>query len=248
MTLAFHSSRHLFSILQHALKGSTNKMQITKLAHQALQDWQAMASQLATHPFPITFLVPHAPHYLSTSDASQEGMGGMWLPSRLTTGMQPTVWCAPFTKEVQNNLVSQFNIMGMTTINKIELAAAVLGHATQLETIPKLSYVNTYLGLDNTAAQAWLCKGSVTTTNAPAHILHLFAQHCRCHNANLKPFYIEGYTNTIADLLLHSFSMPDDALLQTLQRLPPVQPPLVACDPTGSLGLYTELNRIKQTV
>jgi hypothetical protein len=58
-----------------------------------------MASQLATHPVPITSLVPHAPQYLSTSDASQEGMGGMWLPSRLTTDMQPTVWRASFTKE-----------------------------------------------------------------------------------------------------------------------------------------------------
>jgi hypothetical protein len=134
-----------------------------------------------------------------------------------------------------NNLVSQFNIMGMTTINEIELAAAVLGHATQLETIPQHSYVNTYLGLDRTAAQAWLRNGFITTTNAPAKILHLFAQHCRCHNANLKPFYIEGYTNTIADLLPRSFSMLDDALLQTLQRLAPIQPPWWLVTPRAAL-------------
>ena len=242
MTLAFHSSKHLFSSLQHALKGKHRKLRITNMARLALGDWLTMTTHLATCPVPITSFVPHAPHYLATSDASQDGMGGMWLPSLLASDKQPTVWRAPFIQEVRNNLVSSSNVMGTTTINEMELAAAVLGHATLLETIPHYRYINTYMGLDNTAAQAWLHHGSTSTTKAPAHILRLLAHYSRSYNATLNSFHVDGTTNTIADLLSRSFSFSDADLLQTLQRVAPVQPPWRLVTPRAAL--VSKLNSI----
>jgi hypothetical protein len=152
MTLALHSSAHLFSVLQHVLRGTSRKVRIPKVAHQALHDWQDVARNIARHPVPITSLVPHAPHYVSTSDASQDGMGGMWLPTRLTTDCQPCVWRAPFHPNIKDNLVSHTNPHGIINNSELELAAAVLGHATQLSHTPARCYTNTYLGTDNTPA------------------------------------------------------------------------------------------------
>jgi hypothetical protein len=132
MTLALHSSTHLFSVLQHVLRGTSQKVRIPKVAQQALQDWQDMARNIAQRPVPITSLVPHAPHYVSTSDALRDGMGGMWLPTRLTTDCQPCVWRTPFHPAIKDNLVSHTNPQGTINNSELELAAAVLGHAAQL--------------------------------------------------------------------------------------------------------------------
>jgi len=251
MTLALHSSAHLFSVLQHVLQGTSRKVRIPKVAHQALQDWQDMAQNIAQHPVPITSLVPHAPHYVSTSDASQDGMGGMWLPTRLIPDGQPCVWRAPFHPNIKTNLVSHTNPRGIINNSELELAAAVLGHAIQLSHTPTHCYTNTYLGTDNTAAQAWLHNGSVTSIKAPAKLLRQLAHTCRHHNARLTAIHVNGLTNTIADFLSRSFHLSDTELLDALQQMAPIQPPWKLVTPAVTWVCDTNwalLNRHPATV
>jgi hypothetical protein len=225
MTLALHSSQHLFSALQHQLNSSGPRFRISQLSKRALADWQVMARQLVSHPVSITSLVPHAPHYVGATDASLQGMGGFWLPTVLTHDTQPCAWRSPFPTGIQNALVTQQNRTGRINNSDLELAAAIMGHATQHLHTKTPPYTNTYLATDNSATQAWITKGSVSTDKPPAFLLRLLAQHCRLWNARLSSVFVNGTTNTIADLLSRSFHLTDDQLLRRLQSLVPTKQP-----------------------
>jgi hypothetical protein len=225
MTLAMHSSQHLFSALQHQLHSKGHRFRISQLSKLALADWQIMAQQLRTHPVAITSLVPHAPHYVGATDASVQGMGGFWLPTIRTHDTQPCAWRSPFPETIQSLLVSHKNKIGKVNNSDLELAAAITGHATQHLHTNAPAYTNTYLATDNSAAQAWITKGSVSTDKPPASLLRLLAQHCRLWNARLSSVFVNGETNNIADLLSRSFHLSDVQLLRKLQSLFPTKQP-----------------------
>ncbi len=142
MMLAIHSSGYLFSALQQLLQQSGRRIQITALACQALQDWNQLLQSLAQHPVPITTLVPHAPHYVGASDASGEGMGGFWFPTRLQQDTQPCIWHYPFTADIRTKLVTATNPNGKINNSELEPAAAIFGHSLQLLLTPPTPYVN----------------------------------------------------------------------------------------------------------
>jgi hypothetical protein len=155
MTLAIHSTRYLFSILQFALtKATTRRFRLSTLTKQALRDWQILLKHLQTCAVPITMVVPHAPHYWAATDASKEGIGGFWLPSNITPDQQPCVWRHKFSDTIARSLITQDNLHGTLCNSDLELAAVIVGHATQNHHSPPTSYRCTYIATDNSAAHA----------------------------------------------------------------------------------------------
>jgi hypothetical protein len=225
MTMAIHSSVYLFSPLQQLLLNKGKRLRITNLARCTLHDWQQLLHSLHTHPVPITSLVPHAPHYIGTTDASQWGMGGCWFPTILAQDSQPCLWRNPLPAHITSNIITAANLTGTINNSELELAAAILGHATQLESTPPAPYTSTYLGTDNTPTQAWLTSGSVSSIKPTAYLLRRLATDCRRANATLTSIFLPGCTNTIADFLSRSFHWSDADLLNRMQYLFPVQPP-----------------------
>ena len=246
VTLAVHSSKYLFSILQHALaRVSSRRFRITSLLKAALRDWVTLLQQLTAVPVPIAMTVPHAPHFWGATDASREGLGGFWLPSTLAPNTPPCAWRYRLPHDLMDNLVTASNPSGTINNSDLELAALVLGHDTQLSHNPTLPYTCTMLGTDNIAAKTWLSKGSTTTTGPPAFLLRHLAGTCRKKNAVLQPLFIAGQTNTIADFLSRSFHLTDDEFLTRLQLLAPLQPPwrLVTPPATSTYEMNLALSR-----
>jgi hypothetical protein len=163
-------------------------------------------------------------------------MGGFWYPTILTNDSQPCIWRYPFPTHISNALVSADNTSGWLNNSELELAAAVLGHATQLASIPRSRYTKTYLGTDNTAAQAWISAGSTSSIKAPAFLLRRLAQDCRLANASLTSVAIPGLTNSLADLLSRSFHLSHTDLLHQIQTHYPIQPPWKLVTPPGHLA------------
>jgi hypothetical protein len=224
MTLSLHSSSLFFSLLQHLLKGNRRRMRLPRLAKLALYDWQHMLSTLAEHPVPITSLVPHAPHYFGATDASADGMGGWWIPTTLASDSQPTVWRQPFLDAVRRALTTAAQ-QGTLNNSELELAAAVLGHALLLKSTPWHPYRSVLQGIDNSAAQAWITRGTTSASFIPAHFLRLLACASRNHNSHLSSIFIPGHTNTLSDLLSRSFQLTNNKLLDAIHQMAPLQQP-----------------------
>jgi len=225
MTLALHSSALLFSALQNLLRSDRRRMRIPALACAFLQDWLHMATAAASTPVPITSLVPHAPHYIGATDASKEGMGGWWVPTSLAPDTQPYVWRQAWPPQVARNIVSTNNLAGTYNNSKLELAAAVLGHATLLQTTPVMPYKAVFQGIDNTAAQSWITRGNTPDSVAPALLLRALARDSHHYGSCFSAFYIPGVTNSLSDLLSRSFNLSDAELLEKIHAMAPSQQP-----------------------
>jgi hypothetical protein len=206
MALAINSAHYLFSVLQQALTACTPyRFRISALLHQVLLDWVDLLHNLNVTPVPIALMVPHAPHYWAASDASGIGLGGFWLPSSITQDTQPCTWRLPLPDSLQHALISSDNPAGPINNSDLELAATIVGHATQLAHTPPTPHTHTYIATDNTPAASWLHKGSSPTLKPPAFLLQALAATYRRHNAVLTPIYTPGHTNTISDFLSRSF-------------------------------------------
>jgi hypothetical protein len=225
MTLALHSSALLFSALQNLLRSDRRRMRIPALARAFLQDWMHMATAATSNPVPITSLVPHAPHYIGATDASKDGMGGWWVPTSLAQDTQPYVWRQAWPTNVARNIVSTKNRDGTYNNSELELAAAVLGHATLLQTTPVMPYKAVFQGIDNTAAQSWITRGNTPDSVAPALLLRALARDSRHYGSRLSAFYIPGVTNSLSDLLSRSFTLSDAELLEKIHAMAPSQQP-----------------------
>jgi hypothetical protein len=90
-------------------------------------------------------VVPHAPHYWAATDASKEGIGGFWLPSNITPDQQPCVWRHKFEDTIAASLITYDNLKGTLCNSNLELAAIIVGHATQNHHSPPTFYRCTYI-------------------------------------------------------------------------------------------------------
>jgi hypothetical protein len=105
-------------------------------------------------------------------DASGKGMGEVWF----ILNACPILWRAKFPKDIQSSLVTFTNPSGAINNSNLELAG-LLAHQDVLAQhirVEHLTFAN--LG-DNVVSLVWLCKGSVTTTKPPQHLLRLVALH-----------------------------------------------------------------------
>jgi hypothetical protein len=236
MTLALHSSKLLFSILQQRLLNHNRRLRITALQRQALRDWLHLVNTLSQYPVPIAALVPHAPHYVAMSDASGAGLGGCWFPTTLVADTQPCAWRLALPPQLQAQLATRDNRAGAVNNSELELAAAIGTHLTALHATPPLPYRTMLIGTDNAATQAWLTRGSTSSIGPTAFLLRTPAHENRNFNANLDATFIAGTSNSIADFLSRSVALSDHSVLHTLQTLWPIQPPWKLVTPPAHLA------------
>jgi len=225
MSTAIKGASYLFSILQSVLvqKPTATRLRLTPLVQSALRDWQALAWDLATHPVPISTLVPRAPHYLGAVDASQRGIGGFWVATKYSPPHQPLLFRYEFPPHIQQKLVSAANPTGSLTNSDFELAAIVLGTATLAENT-SMQHDSIWCGSDNTPAVSWCKRGSPTSTNANAHLVRWLAQLTRRHCLTLQPVSVPGKSNELADFCSRSFSLSDQEFDHAIQSNFPIEP------------------------
>jgi hypothetical protein len=209
------------------------RWRLRPLIHAALADWSHLTTTAATRPTPIATLVPSAPISLGSVDASGLGIGGFWLPTSHGTPT-PTVFRYAFPPHIATRLVSHSNPQGDLTNSDFELAALITGAALFFHTNATLKGP-LWLGSDNTAAVSWCKRGSTSTTGPNAHLLRWMAKLTLDHNMTLKPVFVPGTSNSLADFCSRSFHLQDAEFLATLNQQYPIKPSWTLVHPTPNM-------------
>jgi hypothetical protein len=238
MSTAIKGASYLFSILQHVLvdQPTARRLRLSSLVRRSLEDWQQIATSLATNPVPIASLVPRPPHYIGSVDASGFGVGGFWVPTSIGALTRPLLFRYPFPPYIQQQLVSASNTSGTLNNSEFELAAIILGASIISRTSPS-SHDNLLCGSDNSAAVSWCTKGSVSSKGPSAHLLRWLAQISRDRFSSLTPTFVSGDSNALADFCSRSFSLTDDEFLQKANAAYPIKPSWTIIHPTAEEAL-----------
>ena len=202
MTLAIPGARGLFSTLQHALKpshtGKLSRVRITSDVRLFLDDFQRLASELASRPTRIAETLPRRPAIVGTTDASGHGMGGVAFLQTDTGPIIPLVWRSPFPTPIQKQLSSFENPKGAVTNSDLELAATIVHHDVLNRAADCREHtIRTYH--DNTPAVFWQRKGSTSTSGPAAYLLRLQAHHQRHYRYVPSHGYLPGALNSMSD-------------------------------------------------
>jgi hypothetical protein len=215
MVLAIPGGRGLFSQLQSVLLHAHNpkpsdRLRLSPAVHDQLDDFRWLASELTSRPTRWAEIIDSAPSFLGTVDASGLGMGGTWIPT--VPHLAPLLWRFPFSRDIQDTLVSSENRNGTLTNSDLEQLALVCQpdilsshYDIREHTVCTLS--------DNTAAVSREHRGS-TSVNAPsAYLCRLASIHQRAHRYRLKSDYIPGPLNVMADDLSRRWDLTDSQLV-----------------------------------
>jgi len=220
MSIALPGARGLFSAMQVALSNSpsSNRINLSKGVHQALDDFRWLYNDIANRPTRIAEVVPLLPSALGYHDASGEGAGGVWFPTpdlstrNNGTPAQPILWRHQWPDHIKCQLVTENNPKGTISINDLELAGGLM-HLDILAQHLDIRERTVLSKTDNLAALFWQRKGSTTTTKAPSHLLRLFGMHQRFHRYVPRHDYQPGATNPMADDASRLFHLADTAFL-----------------------------------
>jgi hypothetical protein len=220
---ALYGAKHLFSMLQHALREQRGRrIRLTALLRASLIDWTLLATNGNAQPVPLHTVVPHPPHIIGATDASKQGMGGFYI-TQSTRGPDYYLWRAAFPSSITNALTSPDNPTGLINNSDLELAGLVLG-STLIAQRHYRPYQHISLASDNTPAVAWVTKGSNTSNGPPAYLLHMLAQSRRSHKYQLTVPFTTGLSNTIADCCSRLFHLNDKQFLQHMRDPFPIKP------------------------
>ena len=230
MVPALPGTRGLFSVLQEALsKGDGRRVRLTQHAYDTAADFTALVDSLATRPTRLPELVPTAPSRIGACDASQVGMGGVWLATNPASA--PVVWRQRFSPRVASALVTANNRRGTLSILDLELTG-IIAHMDVAATTFDVRERTLWIASDNQAAVSWSTKGSASSMAARAYLLRLNAIHQRHYRYLARHHYIPGPVNAMAhnasrcwdlsdhDLLTNCHSAYPRARSWTLQPLP----------------------------
>ena len=110
MVLAIPGGRGLFSALQRALRRTTGKIRLTQALHDELDDWRWLTRDLHSRPTSWDELVEKTPAYISSHNAAQYSMGGVWFGNNTTD--HPTLWQQAFPLDITTSLVIYENPHG----------------------------------------------------------------------------------------------------------------------------------------
>jgi len=234
MSGALHSSKYLFSILQHALKdNSSHRIRLNQLVKHALQDWLHLAEAAHATPAPIATVIPTAPHGLGATDACANGMGGFWIPTSIhPSPFLPMIWRAPFPSNITRQLVSVDNPTGAITNSDLELAAFVTGHALLP---PSASAQSIICATDNMNTWSWVKRGSPSSNAANAFLLRQLATQCRTSRSAITPYFTPGSTNDLADFCSRAWHLDDIAFLAAVNCRFPLQQSWTLVRPSSEL-------------
>ena len=152
------------------------------------------------------------PPCLSTKghhDVSGLGAGGMWFPTEHLVprkGFKTKHWHLEWPKYITDRLVTSVNPNGTFSTSDLEFAGGLL-HLEALAQSSDIQEQTVFGKTNNPNTLFWQHKGSTTTTNAPAHLLHLFGIHQRFHR--YFPMYddLSGPFNPVVDALAHDFEL-----------------------------------------
>jgi hypothetical protein len=221
MSLALPGSRGLFSELQDALRHKTqNRLRLSRGVHDALDDFRWLADNIANRPTRLAELVATPPAVHGTSDASGQGMGGVAFPpspefrspEAVESDDAPILWRARFPPDITSNLVSWSNPTGRITNSDLELAGTIIEHDAIVQNWD-VRERTVRVCTDNTPAEAWQQKGSVTSTAAPAYLLRIQAIHQRYHRYRPDTAYLPGPLNVMSDDCSRLWHLSDTQLL-----------------------------------
>ena len=176
-----------------------------------ISDFRALADSLATRPTRLGELVPVFPSDTGSYDACRTGMGGVWFDV-LHPDAAPIVWRAPFSPDIQRDLVTADHRAGTISISDLELAGTI-AHKDVLAAARHVQERTIWLAGDNRASLSWATKGSATSSSAWAYLLRLNALHQRAHRYVARHHFIPGTLNTMADDASRLWHLTDMQLL-----------------------------------
>ena len=213
MSPALPGSRGLFSILQHALQASTqNRVRITQGVRDMAADFKVLADSLQQRPTRLPELYPRTPQFLGASDASRQGMGGVWFHTAPSADFPPTLWRVAFPATVHSALVTADNPYGTISISDLELTA-LIAHKDVLAQNTAVAEHTLWLATDNMAALSWSSKGSSTSFGPRAYLLRLNSLHQRQFRYVPTHSHIAGTANVMADAASRLWHLSDSELL-----------------------------------
>lgn len=217
MTLAIPGLKGLFSLLQEAFRHTDKtRIRLSKALHGFLEDIRRLALDLGNRPTRMREIIPTALAIAGTTDACQQGMGGVFFaPVPLANGSfihQAFVWRHRFPTDIQQRMVSWENPQGDITNSDLELAGTVAHHDVMAHALD-IRERTVATASDNTPAVSWQHKGSTTTTGPAAYLLRLQAFHQRHHRYLPRLSYIPGPANVMADDASRLWDLSDEDFL-----------------------------------
>ena len=161
INLAVSVSRGIFTRLQHSLKRLVGRhAQLTTDVHNKLEAWRELVRGLANRPNHLRKIEPFAPSWIGNTDVSGSGMGEV---CRDPDGKY-FVWHSPFSQATQAHMVSSSNPTGDATIKNTDLGALLMQLLISSPRMAPLAHIHAYV--NNTAAQRWSNRGSVSTASS----------------------------------------------------------------------------------
>lgn len=85
MVIAIPGGLGCLSWLQERLRNAPDRIYLNTQFKDAIDDFRWLADDIANRPTRIAEIIPEAPAYVGTCDASGRGMGGVWLPDAHNT-------------------------------------------------------------------------------------------------------------------------------------------------------------------
>ena len=156
----------MFTRVQHALKRVTGRnVQLTADVHDDLEAWSKLVHSLARCPTHLRKLQPFSPACIRTTNASGSRMGGVCQDPE----GQYFVCQSSFSLAIQARLVFPSKLNGYMTINDLELEAVLMQILIFAPRMVPLSHIHAYV--NNTEAQGWANRGSVSTASSVGQIL-----------------------------------------------------------------------------
>ena len=217
VAVAIPGSAGLFSALQLALnKASDARIRITRSLRQHVEAFASLAASLSQRPTQLAEIVPQEPSFLGATDAAKPGMGGIFYDA----DGQGYVWRHPFSRLVQDRLVSADNPSGTITNSDLE-HAGVLAQTSLIAHTFDVRYATISTGTDNTPAVSRIRKGAVSSAGAAAHLCNYACQHQRLHRYCQLGYYIPGPANNMADDASRLQHLTDEAFLSHFQQAYP---------------------------
>ena len=117
------------------------------------------------------------------------------------------VWSYPFSLATQAHLVSYSNPTGYATINNLDLGALLIQLLIFSPRMAPLSHIHTYV--NNTSAQGWDNRGSVSTSSSVGTILWELSLVDRRKHTHTSVGRVPGEDNKMTDAVLRITHMPD---------------------------------------
>ena len=185
------------------------RINLTHPVKEELTVWRHLVTSLATRPTHLWEIRPHPPTWISATDASLTGMGGVCH----SPNGDWHVWRLTFSTDIRANILIDKKPAGLLTINDLKLAAYIAHlhlFAPRMAPLEKNS-----TGVDNTAAESWACQGSVSTATTIGPLLRESVWITRQAKIHASIKRIPGVENIKADAASRLTHMPVHAFLKS---------------------------------